>query len=58
MEVRFYVPPNQSDERLDPVEVKKKELDDVGWICLLFHSGTEGLFVFRHLPRMFCLRRM
>lgn len=23
MEVRFYVPPNQSDERLDPVEVNQ-----------------------------------
>lgn len=26
MEVRFYVPPSQSDERQDPVEVRKPEL--------------------------------
>lgn len=24
MEVRFYVPPSQSDERQDPVEVRKR----------------------------------
>lgn len=34
MEVRFYVPPNQSDERQDPVEVRKRRL--LPFLPLLF----------------------
>lgn len=36
MEVRFYVPPSQADERQDPVEVSKSDLKNT---TLLYQCG-------------------
>lgn len=44
MEVRFYVPPSQSDERQDPVEVRANPILRVAGVCPL--EKTHKCFCF------------
>ena len=61
MEVRFYVPPSQADERQDPVEVRKDGLLSCSTSSFPLHRAA-GIIVlkvclpYRHLQRMCCLR--